>query len=139
MQRIWSSKANVADKIGEDDFPYLSPLALILSEDPVPVAFAGVEGDEKVGLDDEEEDAGACTVMCKHLLNRILNVILLYNIPLEGPLQYIYIAHIFISNAIKYTNLESSLSLTTSKSWRNPAKMATPQPKRVASGSTKTI
>ena len=83
MQRIWSSKAKVADKIGEEDFPYLSPLALIPSEDAVPVAFAGVEGDEKVGLADEEEDTGACTVMCKHLLNRVLNVILLYNIPLD--------------------------------------------------------
>jgi hypothetical protein len=35
--------------------------------------------------------------------------------------------------------LESSLSVTTSRSCRNPTKVATPQPKRVASGSTRTI
>ena len=42
-------------------------LLLTLSDAPLSVIFAGVEGDENVGLPEEEDVAGACTVICKHL------------------------------------------------------------------------
>ena len=42
-------------------------LPLTLRADPLPVTLAGVEGDENVGRADEAEEAGACTVICKHL------------------------------------------------------------------------
>ena len=42
-------------------------LLLTLSDVPLSVIFAGVEGDENVGLVEEDDDAGACTVICKHL------------------------------------------------------------------------
>ena len=31
------------------------------------MTLAGVEGDENVGRVEEQDDAGACTVICKHL------------------------------------------------------------------------
>ena len=40
---------------------------------------------------------------------------------------------------VTWRHRESSLSVTTSTSWRNPTKVATPQPSRVESGSTSTI
>ena len=40
---------------------------------------------------------------------------------------------------VTWRHLESSLSVTTSKSCKNPTKVATPHPRRVASGSTNTI
>lgn len=49
-------------------------LPLTLRADPLPVTFAGVEGDEKVGRADEEEEDGACTVICKHLKKIVYNL-----------------------------------------------------------------
>ena len=42
-------------------------LLLTLNDAPPSVTLAGVEGDENVGRVEEHDDAGACTVMCKHL------------------------------------------------------------------------
>ena len=42
-------------------------LLLTLNEAPSSVTLAGVEGEENVGRVEEEDDAGAWTVICKHL------------------------------------------------------------------------
>ena len=64
----------MADNIGKD-FVLTDLLLLTLSGAPLSVIFAGVEGDENVGLPEEDDDAGACTVICKHL--KVRNIAML--------------------------------------------------------------
>ena len=50
-------------------------LLLTLNDVPSSVTLAGVEGDENVGLVEEHDVAGACTVICKHLeLNWVISI-----------------------------------------------------------------
>ena len=50
-----------------EDLAVTDRLLLTLNDAPSFVTFAGVEGDENVGRVEEQDDAGACTVLCKHL------------------------------------------------------------------------
>ena len=50
-------------------------LLLTLSGAPLSDIFAGVEGEENVGLAEDDDEAGACTVICKHLKVRNVRII----------------------------------------------------------------
>ena len=56
----------MADKIGDNLALLVFLLLTVIAVAPSPI-FAGVEGEEKVGLAEEDDEAGAWTVMCKHL------------------------------------------------------------------------
>ena len=70
------------------DLVAVDRLLLTLNDAPSFVTFAGVEGDENVGRVEEQDDAGACTVICKHL--KKVQLIRLDIIGGELIIHYIY-------------------------------------------------